>query len=83
MPPAQAAAEAGFADQAHLTRHFKRIVGVPPGAYQRSRTGVAGPARPGVAGPARPGIRAGRDVGAGRPSGRAAHARGFAGPGGS
>jgi AraC-like DNA-binding protein len=32
------AAEAGFADQAHLTRHFKRIVGVPPGAYQRERT---------------------------------------------
>ena len=29
--------EAGFADQAHLTRHFKRIVGVPPGAYQRAR----------------------------------------------
>jgi AraC-like DNA-binding protein len=43
VPPAQAAAEAGFADQAHLTRHFKRIVGVPPGAYQRARAGVAGP----------------------------------------
>lgn len=26
----------GFADQAHLTRHFKRHLGVPPGAYQRS-----------------------------------------------
>jgi AraC-like DNA-binding protein len=37
VPPAQAAVEAGFADQAHLTRHFKRIVGVPPGAYQRAR----------------------------------------------
>ncbi len=37
VPPAAAAAEAGFADQAHLTRHFKRIVGVPPGAYQRAR----------------------------------------------
>ncbi len=37
VPPARAAAEAGFADQAHLTRHFKRIVGVPPGAYQRAR----------------------------------------------
>jgi AraC-like DNA-binding protein len=37
VAPAQAAAEAGFADQAHLTRHFKRIVGVPPGAYQRAR----------------------------------------------
>ena len=39
VPPAAAAAEAGFADQAHLTRHFKRIVGVPPGAYQRDRPG--------------------------------------------
>jgi AraC-like DNA-binding protein len=35
--PADVAALAGFADQAHLTRHFKRIVGVPPGAYQRER----------------------------------------------
>ena len=32
----------GFlADQAHLTRHFKRVVGVPPGAYQRERLLVA------------------------------------------
>jgi AraC-like DNA-binding protein len=36
-PPADVAAATGFADQAHLTRHFKRIVGVPPGAYQRER----------------------------------------------
>jgi AraC-like DNA-binding protein len=35
--PADVAALVGFADQAHLTRHFKRIVGVPPGAYQRGR----------------------------------------------
>ena len=42
MPPAEAAAAAGFADQAHLGRHFKRIVGVPPGAYQRAHGG-AGP----------------------------------------
>jgi AraC-like DNA-binding protein len=35
--PAEVAAETGFADQAHLTRHFKRVVGVPPGAYQRER----------------------------------------------
>lgn len=34
-PPADVAVRAGFADQAHLTRHFKRVVGVPPGAYQR------------------------------------------------
>jgi AraC-like DNA-binding protein len=38
VPPADAAASAGFADQAHLTRHFKRVVGVPPGAYQRARS---------------------------------------------
>ncbi|MFD1540038.1 AraC family transcriptional regulator [Nonomuraea guangzhouensis] len=34
--PAQVAAEVGFTDQAHLNRHFKRIVGVPPAAYQRA-----------------------------------------------
>lgn len=43
LPPADVAAEAGFADQPHLTRHFKRVVGVPPGAYQRER--AASPAR--------------------------------------
>lgn len=32
-PIASAAIGAGFYDQAHLTRHFKRIVGVPPGRY--------------------------------------------------
>jgi AraC-like DNA-binding protein len=37
LRPADVAAEAGFADQPHLTRHFKRVVGVPPGAYQRER----------------------------------------------
>ena len=36
-PPADVAAQVGFADQAHLTRHFKRVVGVPPAAYQRER----------------------------------------------
>lgn len=35
-PPAQVAADLGFTDQAHLNRHFKRIVGVPPAAYQRA-----------------------------------------------
>jgi AraC-like DNA-binding protein len=30
---AQAAMDAGFFDQAHLTRHFKRIFGVTPGHY--------------------------------------------------
>ncbi|MCF6476095.1 AraC family transcriptional regulator [Nonomuraea sp. MG754425] len=36
MRPARVAAEVGFTDQAHLNRHFKRIVGVPPAAYQRA-----------------------------------------------
>lgn len=30
---ADVAAETGFADQSHLTRHFKRVVGVTPGKY--------------------------------------------------
>lgn len=34
--PAQVAADVGFTDQAHLNRHFKRVVGVPPAAYQRA-----------------------------------------------
>ncbi|SNS22333.1 AraC family transcriptional regulator [Actinomadura mexicana] len=34
-PPAEVAAKVGFFDQAHLTRHFRRILGVPPGVYQR------------------------------------------------
>jgi AraC-like DNA-binding protein len=33
--PAVVAAETGFADQAHLTRRFKTVVGVTPGAYRR------------------------------------------------
>jgi AraC-like DNA-binding protein len=34
VSPARAAAEAGFADQAHLTRWFRRYYGVTPGAYR-------------------------------------------------
>jgi AraC-like DNA-binding protein len=34
--PAEAAALTGFADQAHLTRWFRRVVGVTPGAYRNS-----------------------------------------------
>jgi len=33
MPIPQVALEAGFVDQSHLTRHFKRLVGVTPGHY--------------------------------------------------
>lgn len=39
VPIARVAAEAGFYDQAHLTRHFKRIVGVTPGRYAAAGTG--------------------------------------------
>ena len=33
--PARAAVSVGFVDQAHLSRHFRRILGVAPGAYRR------------------------------------------------
>ncbi|MFF6878011.1 AraC family transcriptional regulator [Streptomyces sp. NPDC012474] len=42
-PPAEAAVAVGFTDQPHLNRHFSRIVGVPPGAYQRERKNVQDP----------------------------------------
>ncbi|MFJ6661740.1 helix-turn-helix domain-containing protein [Streptomyces sp. NPDC091377] len=32
--PAEAATGTGFYDQAHLTRHFRRLVGVTPGRYR-------------------------------------------------
>ena len=34
--PAEVAALTGFADQAHLTRWFRRVVGVTPGVYRNS-----------------------------------------------
>lgn len=37
LPISQVAAETGFVDQSHLTRHFKRIVGVTPGQYADKR----------------------------------------------
>ncbi len=36
VPAARVAVEAGFHDQAHLTRHFRRLLGVTPGRYVRS-----------------------------------------------
>ncbi|WP_059011235.1 AraC family transcriptional regulator [Streptomyces specialis] len=35
-PPAEVAAAAGFYDQSHLTRHFKRLLGTTPGHYART-----------------------------------------------
>ncbi|PSN11246.1 AraC family transcriptional regulator, partial [filamentous cyanobacterium CCP5] len=37
LPIVQVAADTGFADQSHLNRHFKRLVGVTPGQYIRLR----------------------------------------------
>jgi AraC family transcriptional regulator len=34
LPLAEVAAEVGFSDQSHFTRHFKRIVGVTPRQFQ-------------------------------------------------
>ena len=42
----QVASQTGFADQSHLTRHFKRLVGVPPGQYQSSSKNVQDTAIP-------------------------------------
>ena len=36
MPAAEVATAAGFADQSHLTRHFRRMLGTTPVAYARS-----------------------------------------------
>lgn len=35
IPPAEAAAESGFADQAHLGRWFRRVHGITPNSYAR------------------------------------------------
>lgn len=42
MPIPEVALETGFVDQSHLNRHFKRIVGVPPGQYHRQWTACGG-----------------------------------------
>ncbi|MDP3889864.1 AraC family transcriptional regulator [Nocardioides sp.] len=39
---ADVAVAVGFHDQAHLTRHFKRLLGVTPGAFARSASVPAG-----------------------------------------
>lgn len=40
LPIAQTAQQTGFSDQSHLTRYFKRLVGVPPGSYVRASNEV-------------------------------------------
>ncbi|WP_329192547.1 MULTISPECIES: helix-turn-helix transcriptional regulator [unclassified Streptomyces] len=35
QPPGEVATAAGFYDQSHLTRHFKRVVGTTPGRFAR------------------------------------------------
>lgn len=39
LSPAQAAADAGFTDQAHLTRWFRRCYGITPARYQAATIG--------------------------------------------
>lgn len=51
QPPAEVATAAGFYDQSHLTRHFRRHLGVSPARYPR----LAGPFRAGGGRPAVPG----------------------------
>ena len=35
LSPAQVAAECGFTDQSHFTRHFKQVLGMTPGRFAR------------------------------------------------
>jgi AraC-like DNA-binding protein len=50
-PPSAVTHEAGFSDQSHFTKQFKRVVGIPPGQYARE-IAVGTPER-------RPGLRVG------------------------
>lgn len=47
VTPAVAALEAGFFDQSHLTRHFKRVCGSTPGKYRGANRNGLDP-RPGA-----------------------------------
>ncbi|MGW1457944.1 AraC family transcriptional regulator [Streptomyces albidoflavus] len=40
LPPGEVATAAGFYDQSHLNRHFRKVVGTTPGRY--ARTGAPG-----------------------------------------
>ena len=48
-PLAEVALACGFADQAHLNRRFRDIVGISPGRWRRSNAPVTKPDRPGCA----------------------------------
>jgi len=39
-PTVRAALDTGFFDQSHFARHFKRLVGVPPGSYAENSKNV-------------------------------------------
>ena len=39
-PVSQVALQTGFVDQSHLTRHFKRLVGIPPGQYLQNSKNI-------------------------------------------
>lgn len=43
QPPADVAVAAGFYDQSHLSRHFKRLVGAPPGRFAGEGAAAAVP----------------------------------------
>ncbi|GGZ80354.1 AraC family transcriptional regulator [Streptomyces subrutilus] len=40
QPPGEVAPAAGFYDQSHLSRHFTRLVGTPPGRFARGGPGA-------------------------------------------
>jgi AraC-like DNA-binding protein len=40
-PPSAVTHEAGFSDQSHFTKQFKRVMGMPPGQYARQIAGSA------------------------------------------
>jgi AraC-like DNA-binding protein len=44
LPVGEVAVAAGFYDQAHLTRHFRRLVGVTPGRYGSAPAPAPAPA---------------------------------------
>ncbi|TWF90702.1 AraC-like DNA-binding protein [Streptomyces brevispora] len=44
LPAPGVATSAGFYDQSHPARHFKRVVGTSPGHYARARGPLAPPA---------------------------------------